>query len=151
MFQEAIVKYAIGLLALCLSGCLHTESASILVEPASAMLVEGKILRESVGVETLGGVFTPLLTKGCEIPCSRSETFSTAEDGQSQILVRLYRGNTRMVKTARSLGEFQITGFAPARRGEPAIAVKFEVDAGGFTLSATDIKDSSRLSITRIE
>ncbi|WP_175489146.1 Hsp70 family protein [Lysobacter sp. cf310] len=145
------MRSAIGLLALCFAGCAHTDSVSILVAPASTTLIEGKALRESVGIETLGGVFTPLLAKGCEIPCSRSQTFSTAEDGQGQISVHLYRGDSPMVKAAQSLGQFQIAGFAPARRGEPAIAVKFEVDAEGVTLSATDTSGGSRLSIARIE
>lgn len=145
------MRYAIGLLALCFAGCAHSERASILVEPASPGLLEGKVLRESVGIETLGGVFTPLLSKGREIPCSQSQTFSTAEDDQGQISVHLYRGDAPMVKAAQSLGQFQITGFAPARRGEPAIAVRFEVDADGVTLSATDTKGGSRLSIARIE
>jgi len=145
-----MVRSSFVLVALALAGCAHTDSASILVGPGTAAISQNGTLSESIGIETLGGVLTPLLAKGCKIPCSLSQTFSTAEDGQSQILLHLYRGDAAMAKSAHSLGTFQITGIAPMPRGEPSVRVEFLADTGGITLKATDNQGKSRLSIARV-
>ena len=144
-----MVRSSLVLVALCLLGCAHADSASILVEPGAAPTQDGT-LGESIGIETLGGVFTPLLAKGCKIPCSLSQTFSTAEDGQSQILIHLFRGDAPLVKSTHSLGTFQITGISPMPRGEPSIRVEFKAGKGGITLTAMDTKGRSRLSLSRV-
>ena len=148
--QGAIVKSWLGLIALCLIGCAHTDGASILVEPGTAAVASDGTLRESIGIETLGGVFTPLLVKGCKVPCSLSQNFSTAEDGQKQILLHLFRGDAVRTESTHSLGTFQITGISSMPRGEPSIRVEFKAHTGGITLGAADNKGRSRLSIARV-
>jgi len=95
-------------------------------------------------------VFTPLLAKGCKVPCSRSQNFSTAEDGQGQILLHLFRGDAALTKSTHPLGNFQIIGISSAPRGEPNIGVEFIADEDGITLRAVDNNGSSRLSIARV-
>src|SRR5688572_4709920 len=85
-------RFSCALVGLLLVGCTQPESTSLAVEtPSSAVSGDGA-LRESIGIETLGGVFTPILIKGCELPCVVSQTFSTAEDDQDQILIHVLRG-----------------------------------------------------------
>ena len=144
------MRFSYGLLALLLAGCANTDGASLVVEPRSEAIYPDGTLREPVGIETLGGVFTPLLAKGCKLPCAVSQTFSTAEDGQGQILIHLFRGEAALAKSAHSLGTFQISGIAPMPRGEPSILVEFGADQGGITLKATDRQGKSRLSLTRV-
>lgn len=139
-----------GLLALLLAGCAYADDASLVVEPRSEAISRDGTLREPVGVETLGGVFTPLLEKGCELPCTVSQTFSTAEDGQGEILIHLLRGETALAKSAHSLGTFKISGISPMSRGEPSILVELGADQSGITLKATDRRGKSRLSIARV-
>jgi molecular chaperone DnaK (HSP70) len=144
------VRYWLGLIALFLIGCAHTDGASVLVESGASAISPDGTLRESIGIETLGGVFTPLLAKGCKVPCSLSQNFSTAEDGQGQILLRLFRGDAVLAKSTHSLGNFQITGISAAPRGEPSIGVEFKADEDGITLRAVDNNGRSRLSIVRV-
>lgn len=144
------MKSWFGLIALCFIGCAHTGGASILVERGDAAVSPDGTLRESIGIETLGGVFTPLLSKGCSVPCSLSRNFSTAEDGQSQILLHLFRGDAVLASSTHSLGIFQITGISPMPRGEPIIRVEVKADTAGITLSAADHDGRSRLSIARV-
>jgi molecular chaperone DnaK (HSP70) len=145
-----MVRFSYGLLALLLAGCARTESASLVVEAPSEAISPDGTLREPVGIGTLGGVLTPLLAKGCKLPCATSQTFSTAENGQGQILLHLYRGEAVLSKSAHSLGTFQISGIAPMARGEPSILVEFKADQGGITLTATDRQGKSRVSLTRV-
>ena len=144
------MRYWLGLIALFLISCAHTDGASVLVEPGTAAVSPDGTLRESIGIETLGGVFTPLLAKGCKVPCSRSQNFSTAEHGQSQILLHLFRGDAALTKSTHPLGNFQIIGIASAPRGEPSIGVEFRADEDGITLKAVDNNGRSRLSIARV-
>ena len=144
-----MVKSALLLTALCLSSCAHSESVSILVEPQIGISHDGT-LREAIGIETLGGVFTPLLAEGCKVPCVLSQTFSTAEDDQGQILIHLFSGDAPLAKSTRALGEFEITGITPMPRGEPSIRVEFKADKGGITLTATDTKGQSRIALSRV-
>ena len=145
-----MVRFSYGLLALLLAGCARTDGTSIVVEPGSEAISQDGTLREPIGIETLGGVLTPLLAKGCKLPCAVSETFSTAEDDQDQILIHLFRGRAALSKSARSLGTFEISGIAPMARGEPRILVEFKADQGGITLKAADRHGESRLSLTRV-
>jgi molecular chaperone DnaK len=132
------------------AGCAPAGSASIQVEPGIASLAEDGALRESIGIETLGGVFTQLLDKGCKLPCTLTQIFSTAEDGQAQILLHLYRGDAASVRSTHPLGTVQIAGIAPMPRGEPSILVEFRADTDGITLRATDNKGGSRLSLALV-
>src|SRR5437868_14478923 len=70
------------------------------------------VLAENIGIETLGGVLTPLLKSGCKLPCEFTQVFSTADDNQDQITVHLFQGTTAMVSGAKKLGAFRLSGIS---------------------------------------
>ena len=86
----------------------------------------------SMGVETLGGVFTKLIERNTTIPSRKQETFSTAADGQTQVEIHVLQGEREMATDNRSLGRFHLTGLPPAPRGVPQIEVTFDIDANGI-------------------
>ncbi len=86
----------------------------------------------SLGIETLGGVFTKLIEKNTTIPTRKSETFSTAADSQSSVEIKVYQGERSMARDNRMLGVFQLVGIPPAPRGIPQIEVTFDLDANGI-------------------
>eukprot|EP01105_Mastigella_eilhardi_P003117 TRINITY_DN1396_c0_g1_i1.p1 TRINITY_DN1396_c0_g1~~TRINITY_DN1396_c0_g1_i1.p1 ORF type:complete len:689 (+),score=180.64 TRINITY_DN1396_c0_g1_i1:66-2132(+) len=93
----------------------------------------------SLGIETLGGVFTRLIDKNTTIPTKRSQVFSTAADGQTEVEVKVYQGERAMATDNKILGHFTLVGIAPAPRGVPQIEVAFDIDANGIThVSAKD-------------
>ncbi len=91
----------------------------------------GKVLTESIGVETLGGVFTVVIKKGTECPVTVKEVFSTAEDNQAAVDIHVLRGNAKLAKDNRTLGRFQVHGIPSAPRGVPQIDVSFILDREG--------------------
>ena len=93
----------------------------------------------SIGIETLGGVFTKLIEGNTTIPCKKSEIFSTAQDNQSAVSIVVCQGERPMAKDNKQIGMFMLDGILPARRGVPQIEVSFDVDVNGIlTVSATD-------------
>ncbi|MBX3378267.1 MAG: molecular chaperone DnaK [Phycisphaeraceae bacterium] len=93
----------------------------------------------SLGVETYGGVMTKLIEKNTTIPTSKKETFSTAADNQTSVTIHVLQGEREFAKDNRTLGNFDLTGIAPAPRGMPQIEVEFALDANGIlTVTATD-------------
>merc|ERR1719397_1761898 len=93
----------------------------------------------SLGIETLGGVFTRLIPKNTAIPSKKSEVFSTAVDNQSQVGIKVYQGERSMVVDNKMLGSFDLVGIPPSPRGRPQIEVTFDIDANGIVnVSATD-------------
>lgn len=93
----------------------------------------------SMGIETLGGVFTKIIDRNTTLPTSRSQCFSTATDGQTCVEIQVYQGERAMVKDNRCLGKFELTGIPPAPRGVPQIEVAFDIDANGIlNVSAQD-------------
>ena len=93
----------------------------------------------SLGIETLGGVFTKLIERNTTIPCSKSEVFSTAADNQSAVDVYVFQGERPMARDNKLLGNFRLDGIAPAPRGVPQVEVKFDIDANGIlSVSARD-------------
>jgi molecular chaperone DnaK len=94
----------------------------------------------TLGIETEGGVMTPLVEKNTTIPCERKQVFSTAADNQSGVTVRVFQGERKMASDNRLLGEFDLSGIPPAPRGMPKIEVKFDIDANGIlNVSAKDL------------
>ncbi|CDZ97062.1 heat shock protein [Phaffia rhodozyma] len=116
----------------------------------------------SLGIETLGGVFSPLIQRNTTIPTKKSQVFSTAADGQTAIEVKVYQGERSMVRDNKLLGNFQLSGIPPAHKGIPQIEITFDIDADGIVnVSAKDkatnkdqsmtIASSSGLSDSQIE
>ena len=93
----------------------------------------------SLGIETLGGVFTKLIDKNTTIPTKKSQVFSTAEDNQSAVTIRVFQGEREMAADNKLLGQFDLVGIPPAARGMPQIEVTFDIDANGLVnVSAKD-------------
>ncbi len=116
----------------------------------------------SLGIETLGGVMTKLVERNTTIPAERKQVFSTADDNQTAVTVRVFQGEREMAADNRLLGQFNLEGIPPAPRGVPQIEVKFDIDANGIlSVAAKDlgtgneqtvrIEQSSGLSETEIE
>jgi molecular chaperone DnaK len=92
-----------------------------------------------MGIETLGGVMTPLVEANTTIPCRRSQVFSTAVDNQPEVEIHVLQGERPLAKDNKSIGLFKLDGIAPALRGVPKIEVTFEIDANGIVkVSAVD-------------
>lgn len=103
----------------------------------------------SLGIETLGGVFTKLIERNTTIPTSKSQVFSTAADNQTTVEIHVLQGEREMAAYNKSLGRFQLTGIPPAPRGVPQIEVKFDIDANGIVnVSAKDLGTGKEQKIT---
>ena len=103
----------------------------------------------SLGIETLGGVMTPLITRNTTIPTRKSETFSTAADNQTSVEVHVLQGERPLARDNRTLGRFQLTAFRRRPRGVPQIEVTFDIDANGIVnVSAKDKATDKEQKIT---
>ena len=102
----------------------------------------------TLGIETLGGVMTPLITRNTTIPVTKSQVFSTAEDNQPAVDIVVYQGERPMARDNKMLGHFKLDGIKPARRGEPRIEVSFNIDANGIVnVKAKDLDSGKEQSI----
>jgi molecular chaperone DnaK len=105
----------------------------------------------SLGIETLGGVMTKLVERNTTIPAERKQVFSTADDNQTAVTVRVFQGEREMANDNRLLGQFNLEGIPPAPRGVPQIEVKFDIDANGIlNVAAKDLGTGTEQTV-RIE
>jgi molecular chaperone DnaK len=104
----------------------------------------------SLGIETLGGVFTRIIDRNTTLPTSRSQGFSTATDGQTSVEIQVFQGERAMVKDNKCLGKFELTGIPPAPRGVPQIEVTFDIDANGILNVLAQDKGTGRNQSIRI-
>ena len=105
----------------------------------------------SMGIETLGGVMTKMIEANTTIPCKKTETFSTAADNQTEVTIHVLQGERPMVAQNKSIGNFNLTGIAPARRGVPQIEVSFDIDANGILKVSAKDKATGKEQEIRIE
>jgi len=144
------LRLALLAIATVLLGCSPSPQGYLVEARSPALGSDGRLI-ENVGIETLGGVFTPLLSVGCLAPCSTSQIFSTAEDNQTQIKIFVYRGKAQLVSQAHLLGRLEVAGFALLPRGVPKIRVAFLTSDKDIWLSATDVSSGKELQIRRID
>jgi len=105
----------------------------------------------SLGIETLGGVFTRLIDRNTTIPTKKSQVFSTAEDGQTAVTIRVFQGEREMAADNKFLGQFDLVGIPPAPRGMPQVEVTFDIDANGIVNVAAKDKATNKEQAIRIQ
>lgn len=105
----------------------------------------------TLGIETMGGVMTKLIDANSTIPCKKSEIFSTAADNQTEVTIHVLQGERPMAAQNKSIGQFNLTGIAPARRGVPQIEVTFDIDANGILKVSAKDKATGKEQAIRIE
>jgi molecular chaperone DnaK (HSP70) len=141
------------LMLLVLTGCKQNEIGkhAIVLEVDTPAIDRDGNLTESVGIETLGGVFTPIIYLGAKVPFDKSEVFSTAEDNQTQIGLSIFRGTGALAQDNKRLAKCRIVGFQPAPRGVPQIKVTFQVTRKDIRLYALDLATGTLMTISLVD
>ncbi len=137
-------------LSLLTFGCHSQNRSPLVVEDGTPIVGADRVTTEALGIETVGGVFTPLINSGSSVPCTHSEVFSTAADGQSQIMVTLFRGTNQMAANNYASGKFQVVDIPAASRGTPKVEITFAINQTQILLSARDLTRKTDLRILRL-
>jgi molecular chaperone DnaK len=145
--------FASMMAVLLVGGCFPASSdpQSTMVESRSPAIGENGAMQQAVGLETLGGMLTPLLQVGCKLPCESREVFSTAADKQDQITIRLFRGGGPTVAGAYSLGEYRVEGIPPLPRGQPQIEVRVATKDRNLIIEASDVATRLPYRVVHVE
>jgi len=138
-----------GLMLFAASVLAYAEPITV-ESPTPGATKAGRLV-ENVGIETLGGMLTPLAEIGCQLPCAVTKVFSTADDKQAEIKLSLFRGKSKLVADARRLGSFAVVGIPLLPRGQPHIAITLKILRGRITLEAVDQQSGAQLNIERRE
>jgi molecular chaperone DnaK len=139
-------------LLMVLVACVNTGNVTkVSIGSSTDIVGADKKLTESIGIEVIGGVFATLLEQGEEVPCYRTQVYSTGADKQTQVTLNLYKGNCELVKNCDFLGKYQISGFKEADRGKPIIQMVFGVDKDYIFISASDLVDNAKLKISKLD
>lgn len=134
------------------AGVTNNLNMEMVVESDSPIVnFEGE-LTESLGIETLDGVFSSLIERGAKVPISISETFSTARDHQANIILKIYRGDGLVISSCQFLGKFKIVDIPPMLHGEAQVQVRFKINAQKeILISAFELNRGIPLQIIRID
>ena len=132
-------------LGACIQGAILNQDAGV----GDIVLLDVTPL--TLGIETMGGVMTKLIEANTTIPCKKNEIFSTATDNQTEVTIHVLQGERPMASQNKSLGQFNLTGIAPAKRGVPQIEVQFDIDANGILKVSAKDKATGKEQAIRIE
>jgi molecular chaperone DnaK (HSP70) len=135
----------------CSLACSRPADDALVVEANSPAIGSDGKLVESIGLETLGEQFTPLLETGVSVPCEVSRVFSTAADNQARFMITLYRGHSDSVRDAHLLGRFQVSGYPLAPRGQPQVDVRLGARERMVVLTAQDKITKQRYHLERVQ
>jgi molecular chaperone DnaK len=124
------------------------STSGIVIVEADTPAARSRALVEDIGIETLGGVFTPLLKRGCKAPCEVTESFSTAADGQAEISLTLFRGTAPLARKNHLLGKYVIGGLPPRPRGQLKVFVTLRMVDTAITIAARE-ETGAQISLRR--
>ncbi|MCE0495641.1 Hsp70 family protein [Vibrio salinus] len=143
------LKYLLLLVSFFAFSSVAGDEARVIIEKNSPV-TQGKALSEDVGIEMWGGTLNPIIFMGCELPCEQNQVFSTADEQQIDMSIKLVRGKSKEVKDGTYLGTYRISGLVPAENGRTTLDVVFGASNGNLWLSAKDIHGLSNIKITKV-
>ena len=152
MIGKALLFLGLALLGTVVAAQQHEETSShgtVLELEKHTPAVEHGRLVQNIGIETLGGVFTPLLSRGQAIPCQVTESFGTAAENQARIQLRLFRGTGTLVKESTLIGRFAIEGLPKRSPGRVTVAVTFSVTPDGDIVVAAQEQSGQPVRVVR--
>jgi molecular chaperone DnaK len=145
--RKRLVVIALSLFTL---GCQKGARTPLIVEDSTVIVTSDNRTSEALGIETSRGVFTPLIRAGTKVPCSRTETFTAAENGQVQITIAMFRGNNSTTSGNTALGRFQVVGLPVGKAGATVAEITFSISSRQILVSARDRTRKTDLEIRKV-